>query len=93
MNIMKKISLFVLGILFCVTNAWGQFPMAQTAEGINYNVNMGPLPNNPSQYAMYAEVTGLVNTNLTTVTIPATATLLGFAQNVLAIASGAFSSF
>lgn len=58
---MKKFSLFILGILFCATNAWGQ--MSGTYNNVSYSVTMG-MPG-------YASVIGVVG-NPSELTIPAT---------------------
>lgn len=58
---MKKFSLFILGILFCATNAWGQY--AGTYNNVSYSVTMG-IPG-------YASVIGVVG-NPSELTIPAT---------------------
>ena len=100
---MKKISLFVLGILFCATNAWGQgmdFSIKGKTGGVLYETSIM----NQSSIT----VTGLENTSGTSVTIPASITSLtitafalqpaqvgktmAMSSTVAAIASGAFSS-
>ena len=87
---MKKISLFVLGILFCATNAWGQ--MSGYYGDVNYSMSYG-------MSGAIATVTGLHTSNITSVTIPASIPQLQMAQgvipmeiNVTNIADGAFSS-
>ncbi len=92
---MKKISLFVLGILFCATNVWGQ-SWSGYNDGVNYTVGFGMVGNS---YGMAATATGAVDNSTTALTIPASfATLymqgssMALNPTVTAIASGAFSS-
>ena len=92
MNIMKKISLFVLGILFCATNAWGQTPIGSgSADGINYAAYFGMVPGG-SSYGMYLQIT-TTTTSASELNIPEQATIMGgVTGSVSQIASGAFSN-
>ena len=88
---MKKFSLFILGILFCAVNAWGQ--MSGYYGDVNYSMSYG-------MSGAITTVTGLHTSNITSVTIPASIPQLQLAQggailmalNVTNIANGAFSS-
>lgn len=75
---MKKISLFVLGILFCATNAWGQ--MSGYYGDINYDMSFG-------MSGATATVTGLHTANLTSVTIPATIPELNMGGRAITISA------